>query len=148
MPASSRIRSVVRIILAVVATGSVLTAFAQGKGDADEILKAYRTSHGKKDVAGLMELVLFQSGGATEKSNWRNDFEAETRAKVTAKLVPLSDYAAMLSPESRKRIRPSITLVSWLVVEFPAQEKPGQANQRSALYPIGKENNRFFIIGP
>ncbi len=52
----------------------------------------------------------------------------------------------MLTPEARKRIRPTIKLVAWLVVEYPAA--PGNASQRSGLYPIGIENGKAFIVGP
>jgi hypothetical protein len=134
-----------RVVFPAFIAGCVLIAFAQGKEGADEVLKAYKAAHAKKDVAAMMALVLFQSGGAAEKSSWRDDFEAETRKRVTVKLVPLADYAVMLSPEVRKRIRPSITLVNFLVVEYPPQDK---SIQRSGLYPIGKENGRFFIVGP
>ena len=135
----------VRIVLAAFIATSALIACAQGKGSADEILKAYKAAHAKKDVPALLALVLFQTGGAAEKASWRDDFDAETRSQVTVKLVPLADYAVMLSPEARKRIRPSITVVNWLVVEYPPQNS---SSQRSGLYPIGKENGRFFIVGP
>jgi hypothetical protein len=135
----------IRAAIVALVAGSASAASAQGQESPDQLLKAYKAAHSRKDVPALMALVLFQTGGEKEKASWRSDFEAETRTKVTAKLAPLADYAVMLSPEVRKRIRPSVTVVNFLVVEYPPQDK---SIQRSGLYPIGKENGRFFIVGP
>jgi hypothetical protein len=135
----------IRIIVALSIAVGPLVAYSQGKENAEHILKAYKVAHAKKDVSGLMALVLFQSGGVAEKANWRKDFEAETRVTVVTKIVPISTYAVLLGPEERKRIRPTIKMVSWLVVDHPPESK---SSQRSGLYPIGIENGRAFIIGP
>lgn len=121
-------------------------SMAQGGENADQLLKAYKTVQAKKDVAGMMALVLFQSGGPAEKASWKKDFEVEARMAVSATIVPLATYAAMLSPEARKHIRPSVKLVGWLVVEYPASKD--NASQQSGLYPIGIENQKAFIVGP
>jgi hypothetical protein len=134
-----------KIIIVASLAISPLLAIGQGYENADQILKGYKAAHLKKDVPGLMALVLFQSGGQAEKADWRNDFEAETRANVTLKVVPISEYSTMLSPEVRKRMRPTTKLVNWLVVDFPPESK---SVQRANLYPIGVENGRAFIVGP
>jgi hypothetical protein len=134
-------KRVIALSLAIVP----LLANSQGNENANQILDAYKAAHSKKDVSGLMALVLFQSGGEAEKTSWRNDFEAETRSAVILKVVPISAYSAMLSPEALKRIRPTIKLVNWLVVEYPPEDK---SIQRSGLYPIGIESGRAFIVGP
>lgn len=134
-----------KIIFAVSLT--IISPLANGQDyeNADQILNAYKAAHSKKDVSGLMALVLFQSGGEAKHTSWRKDFEAEIRAAVIPKVVPISVYSVMLSPEARRRIRPTIKLVSWLVVDYPPE---GASSQRSGLYPIGIENGRAFIVGP
>ncbi len=54
-------------------------ASAQVNGNADQVLKAYKTAHAKKDATAMMALVLFQNGGAAEKASWKSDFESEAR---------------------------------------------------------------------
>ena len=134
-----------RIAFAIFMVASASLGFAQGNSSPEQLFNEYKAAQVKKDVPKMLSLVLFQSGGAAEKASWRNDFESQKRRQVKVTLVPLTDYAVMLSPEARKRIRPSITLVKWLVVEDTSNDK---SSQQSSLYPIGEENGKFFIVGP
>jgi hypothetical protein len=119
---------------------------AQARENSGQLLKAYKTAHAQKDVLAMMALVLFQHGGQVEKASWKSDFEAESKMAVRPTIVPLATYSAMLSPEARSGIRPTIKLVNWLVVEYPAA--PDNSSQRSGVYLIGIENGKAFIVGP
>jgi hypothetical protein len=76
-----------------------------------QLLKAYKTAHAKKNVEAMMGLVLFQHGGKVEKASWKSDFEAESKMSVKLTVASLATYSAMLSPEFKSGIRPTIKLV-------------------------------------
>ena len=124
-----------------------IQAHAQGKRKPDEIVAAYKAAHAKQDIRAVMALVSFQSGDKAKRASWERDFLNEFAQPL--KSVALAPIAGLLPAsflaDVKKGSRPSVELVSCLVVEFASKEEGITASQ---VYVIGTENHSHFIIGP